>query len=87
MKHGEKKVDEHRTVEQNMAPAPRKRGFGGMSPEKRKMISAMGGKAVKPENRSFSLNRDLARTAGRKGGIHLRKKTADHGTNTEEPVS
>jgi hypothetical protein len=29
----------------------------------------MGGKALKPEQRSFSRNRDLAKAAGRKGGL------------------
>jgi len=80
-------VDEHRTVEQNVEVTQKKRGFGGMSPEKRKMISAMGGKAVKPENRSFSQSKDLARTAGSKGGKHPRKKTTDHGTSTPEQLS
>jgi general stress protein YciG len=62
-------------------PTKSKRGFGGMSPERRKAISSLGGKAVKPENRSFSQSRELAQTAGSKGGKVPRKKATDHGTN------
>lgn len=46
-----------------------KRGFAAMTPERRREIAAMGGRAVKPESRSFSTNRELAANAGRKGGI------------------
>lgn len=45
-----------------------KKGFASMDPEKRRAIAAMGGRATKPENRSFSKNRELAAEAGRKGG-------------------
>jgi hypothetical protein len=45
-----------------------RRGFASMSVEKRKQIAAMGGASVRPEQRSFSQNRDLAVAAGRKGG-------------------
>ena len=48
---------------------PSKRGFASMTPEKRRQIASMGGKAVKKENRSFSRNRKLAVDAGRKGGM------------------
>lgn len=65
----------------------RKRGFGGMSAEKRKMISAMGGRAVKPENRAFSKDKDLARTAGRRGGSRVKTRTTDHGTTPVDTVS
>lgn len=44
------------------------RGFAGMSPEKRREIARKGGKAVKPENRSFFRDRSLAQAAGCKGG-------------------
>lgn len=44
------------------------RGFAAMSAEKRKAISSKGGKGVRPENRSFSKDRDLAKAAGSKGG-------------------
>lgn len=44
------------------------RGFACMTPEKRREIASMGGKSVPDDRRSFSQNRDLAATAGRKGG-------------------
>lgn len=53
------------------------RGFARMSLEKRTAISKKGGSSVRPENRSFSVNRKLAVEAGRKGGkVSRRKKTA-----------
>jgi general stress protein YciG len=45
-----------------------KRGFAAMSLEKRREIASKGGQAVKPENRAFAQNRELASEAGRKGG-------------------
>jgi general stress protein YciG len=52
-----------------MTEKPRKlRGFAALTPERRKEIAAMGGAAVKPEQRTYSKNRDLAVSAGRKGG-------------------
>jgi general stress protein YciG len=44
------------------------RGFLAMDPEKRREIARKGGAAVNPLNRSFSKDRDLATSAGRKGG-------------------
>lgn len=44
------------------------RGFASMDPERVRAIAAMGGAAVKPENRSFSKNKTLAQEAGTKGG-------------------
>jgi general stress protein YciG len=49
-----------------------KRGFASMTPERRRQIASMGGKAVKPENRSFSRNRKLATESGRKGGSSVK---------------
>lgn len=46
-----------------------KRGFASMTPERRREIAASGGRSVKPENRAYSVNRELARIAGYKGGI------------------
>jgi general stress protein YciG len=58
---------------------PSKKGFAGMTPERRKEVAAKGGKSVKPENRSFATNRDLASKAGRKGGAKTRpEKRAFH---------
>ena len=45
-----------------------KRGFGGMSPEKRTAIATKGGSSVPNDKRSFSKDRTLAAEAGRKGG-------------------
>lgn len=47
---------------------PALRGFAAMSLEKRREIASRGGKAIPPEKRSFSRDRDLAAAAGRKGG-------------------
>lgn len=44
-----------------------------MNPDKRREISSLGGKALKPAQRSFSQNRELAREAGRKGGLTPRR--------------
>lgn len=52
--------------------APKPRGFAAHSPERRREISAMGGRAVPAEKRSFN-NRELAVEAGRKGGAATRK--------------
>lgn len=49
-----------------------KRGFASMTPEKRREIAQKGGQAVAKENRSFSRNRELAASAGRKGGSTIR---------------
>lgn len=46
-----------------------RRGFAAMSPEKRREIAARGGAAVPADKRSFSANKDLAVSAGRKGGL------------------
>lgn len=47
---------------------PRARGFAALPLERHREIASAGGKAVRPENRSFSKNRELAVEAGRKGG-------------------
>lgn len=44
------------------------RGFASMSPERRREVARMGGAAVQPHKRAFSMNRDLASEAGRRGG-------------------
>jgi hypothetical protein len=45
-----------------------RRGFAGMSPEKRTEIARKGGSAVPGDKRSFFKDRGLASAAGRKGG-------------------
>ncbi len=39
-----------------------------MTLEKRREIASKGGQSVKPENRAFAQDRELAAEAGRKGG-------------------
>lgn len=51
----------------NTKPKAR-RGFGAMSLDKRREIARKGGASVPGEKRSFSKDRDLASSAGRKGG-------------------
>ena len=45
-----------------------RRGFAIMSPERRLEIASKGGASVPGEKRSFAKDRELAATAGRKGG-------------------
>ncbi len=46
-----------------------RRGFACMSPERIAEIAAKGGRSVPDEKRSFSRDRALAETSGRKGGL------------------
>lgn len=46
-----------------------RRGFAIMDPEKQRSIASMGGLAVDRHDRSFSQDKELAREAGRKGGL------------------
>lgn len=50
-----------------------KRGFASMTPERRREIASKGGKSVKPENRAYARDKDLASRSGRKGGLALRE--------------
>lgn len=45
-----------------------RRGFAGMDPARRVEIARKGGASVSPEKRSYSVNRELAASAGAKGG-------------------
>lgn len=45
-----------------------RRGFAAMAPDVRREIARKGGASVPGEKRSFAKDRDLAATAGRKGG-------------------
>ena len=47
---------------------PAKRGFAAMDPNRQREIARKGGASVPDEKRSFSQDRDLAASAGRKGG-------------------
>ena len=50
------------------ATGKQRRGFAAMDPEKRRLIATKGGASIPAAKRAFSVNRDLAATAGRKGG-------------------
>ena len=54
-----------------------KRGFACLSPERRREIARKGGASVAPDKRSFATNRDLAASAGQKGGTTPRAKRDD----------
>lgn len=50
-----------------------KRGFACMDPAKRSEIARKGGAAVPSDKRSFAKDRDLAASAGSKGGAASRR--------------
>lgn len=53
----------------DLAEKPKaRRGFAAMTPDRRREIAAKGGASVPGDKRSFAKDRDLAATAGRKGG-------------------
>lgn len=55
-----------------------------MTPERRREVCSLGGKSIPAAKRSFSQNRELAREAGRKGGLTPRRTTVrltEHETN------
>jgi general stress protein YciG len=62
---------------------PAKRGFAGMTPEKRKEIATKGGKSVPAEKRAFSQNRALASRAGVKGGKANRPEKRSFATDPD----
>ena len=47
---------------------PKKQGFAAICRERHQEIAAMGGRAVAAEKRSFSQDKTLAASAGKKGG-------------------
>ena len=49
-------------------PPRARRGFAAMNPGRRREIARKGGASVPGEKRSFAKDRDLAASAGRKGG-------------------
>lgn len=56
------------------------RGFAHMkanNPERLAEVARKGGSSVADENRSFAKNRDLAASAGRKGGEANRRTKTD----------
>ena len=53
-------------------PVKRRRGFAAMDPAMQRRLAASGGQAVAAEKRAFARNPELAREAGRKGGMAKR---------------
>ena len=58
-----------------MTDGKSRRGFASMTPEKRREIAAMGGRATPNEKRGFAKDRELASRAGSKGGKAVRAST------------
>jgi general stress protein YciG len=69
------------TPEQRAKVAAGRFSFAELTSEQRKAIAAKGGVAAKAENRSFTRSSELAREAGRKGGI-ARKGSVKAGAST-----
>lgn len=55
------------------------RGFATMSPEKRKQIASMGGKAAQSRNKGRRWTPEQARYFGRLGGLAGKGKRKAHG--------
>ena len=60
-----------------------KRGFASMDPERQREIARKGGASVPGEKRSFAKDRDLAASAGRKGGESSRGGGRNRGERLE----
>ena len=65
-------------------PPRARRGFAAMNPERRREIARKGGASVPGEKRSFAKDRDLAASAGRKGGEASRGGGRRDGEETPE---
>lgn len=53
-------------------PVKRRRGFAAMDAGMQRRLASAGGRAVAAEKRSFARDPELARAAGRKGGMAKR---------------
>jgi general stress protein YciG len=53
---------------------PRKRGFAAISPERRREIASMGGRAAHLSGRAHQFTSEEARIAGSKGGSAAKLK-------------
>jgi general stress protein YciG len=51
-----------------------KRGFASMDPQRQREIASRAGKSVRPENRAFSRDRELAERAGALGGAAAKRR-------------
>ena len=74
------------TDQDSRAHKPARRGFAAMDKERQREIARKGGASVPDDKRSFSQDRDLAASAGRKGGESShgggRRRTNDAPSNT-----
>jgi len=59
-----------------------RRGFASMSPKQRTLVAQKGGSNVLPENRTYARDPELAREAGRKGGLAKAAKGSIFGNDT-----
>jgi general stress protein YciG len=73
------------TTQESRPRKPARRGFAAMDKDRQREIARKGGASVPDDKRSFSQDRDLAASAGRKGG------EASHGggrrRNPESPAN
>lgn len=53
-----------------------KRGFATLSPERKKLIASLGGKAAHAKGTAHEFTADEARQAGRKGGLAVSRNKA-----------
>lgn len=67
----------------NQKEQPRLRGFAAMSPEKKKEIAGMGGRAAHASGRAHQFSTEEARAAGKKRH-QVAAAQQDAGTNTAE---
>lgn len=60
-----------------------KRGFAAMDPARQREIASMGGRAIPPEKRSYSKNRELASQSGRNGGTKVKPENRSYSRDRE----
>lgn len=62
-----------------MTETKQRRGFAAMSPEKRRELSARGGRAVQAAGKGRQWTSETAASAGRKGGLAAGARRAKGG--------
>jgi general stress protein YciG len=75
------------TNQDSRARKPARRGFAAMDKERQREIARKGGASVPDDKRSFSQDRDLAASAGRKGGEASHGGGRRRATETPPPVA
>jgi len=63
-----------------------KRGLAAMTPERRREVQSMGGRAVPAESRAYSKDVKLAREAGRRGGNRKAMKERQRAQEAENAI-